>query len=55
MGPDDQLELARLLGIEKNSVNYQGEKVPASDEYYQEYIDRAEGRIPTVQGKQYWD
>jgi hypothetical protein len=49
----DREELARLLGIE--SVHPQGESVPASSEYRAEYLDRCEGRNPSVCGTVYWD
>jgi len=49
----DRNQLAELLGLD--SVHHQGVKVPSSHDYYQEYVDRAEGRQPTVQGKPYWD
>jgi len=52
-GPEDREELAKLLGLK--SVGHQGESVPASNDYYQEYIDRAEGKTPSVIGVQYWD
>ena len=50
---EDRKELAALLG--KGSVHHQGESIPASNQYYQEYIDRAEGKTPSVVGVQYWD
>lgn len=53
MTTSDRAELAKLLG--KDSVHFQGESIPASHDYWQEYTDRAEGRTPTVRGKQYWD
>ena len=49
----DAAELARLLG--KESIHCQGESIPASHDYYAEYIDRAEGRAPSVYGRPYWD
>jgi len=52
MTPEDQQQLALLLG---EYVHNQGALVPASSEYRQEYIDRANGRAPTVLGEQYWD
>jgi len=54
MGPADCAELATLLGLSK-PVHCQGETIPASTAYYREYVDRAEGRTPSVQGTQYWD
>ena len=53
MTPDDQAELARLLGME--NVHHQGASIPASNDYYQEYVDRANGREPSKIGKPYWD
>ncbi len=56
MGPADRAELARLLGYEdQSSVPHQGVKVAGAHDYYAEFIDRAEGRSPSVQGKPYWD
>lgn len=46
-------ELATLLGLDW--VGNGGKSVPASSAYYQEYVDRAEGREPSVYGKPYWD
>jgi hypothetical protein len=51
--PAERAELARALGLE--SVHPQGVSVPSGSDYYQEYIDRAEGRTPTVFGQRYWD
>lgn len=50
-------ELAKLLGFEddKKRLHYQGHSVPDSNEYRQEYVDRAEGRTPSVLGTIYWD
>jgi hypothetical protein len=53
MSAEDRAELAALLG--KDSVHDQGESIPASNEYRQEYVDRAEAREPAVRGEQYWD
>ena len=47
-------ELAHLLGLSR-PCHFQGESIPASHDYYREYIDRAEGREPAVDGKPYWD
>lgn len=52
-GPEDRAELARLLDLE--SAHFQGVSIPSSGDYYQEYVDRAEGRPPSRFGKQYWD
>ena len=40
----DREELARLLGL--NDVHFQGVSIPASSQYRQEYVDRANGRTP---------
>lgn len=46
-------ELARLMNV--GTVHYQGMDIPASHDYRQEAVDRAEGRTPTVVGTPYWD
>lgn len=51
--PADRNELAGLLGLV--SVHQQGLSIPAGRDYWQEYVDRAEGREPTVIGQPYWD
>ena len=53
MSDADRHELAALLGLP--TVHSQGESIPSSTQHYQEYIDRAEGRTPSVIGRQYWD
>jgi hypothetical protein len=53
-GPADREELATLLGVELSQVSG-GVGVPASYEYRREYIDRAEGRTPSVIATPYWD
>jgi hypothetical protein len=56
MGPEDRLMLASALGFaDGKEVNTQGTSIPASSDYYIEYIDRAEGREPRACGQQYWD
>lgn len=45
------LDFALKLG----SVHIQGVRIAASREYRQEYVDRAEGRSPSVFGTPYWD
>jgi hypothetical protein len=47
-------ELARLLGLTA-PVHFQGHSIPAGHDYYREYLDRAEGRTPSVLGTPYWD
>ena len=53
-GPADRRELATLLGLSE-PVHHQGHSIPSSNAYWAEYIDRAEGRTPTVYGQPYWD
>jgi hypothetical protein len=48
----DIAELSQLLGM---SVPPQGVKVAARANYWREYIDRAEGRTPSVDGTPYQD
>ena len=54
MTKEERAELGKLLGFDK-PTQFQGESIPAGHDYWQEYIDRAEGRTPSVIGKQYWD
>jgi len=51
---EDRKELAKLLGL-AGPIHPQGEDIPASGSYRQEYIDRAEGRTPAKRGTPYWD
>jgi hypothetical protein len=44
--------LGRYLGKE---TGWTSESIPASSDYYREYIDRANGRTPSVIGEPYWD
>jgi hypothetical protein len=53
MADDDMTVLALLLG--KDAIHFQGESIPASSDYRREYVDRAEGRAPSVIGRPYWD
>lgn len=52
--PTEQSELGRLLGLD-GPVHHQGVSIPAGHDYWQEYLDRAEGKTPAVAGKPYWD
>jgi hypothetical protein len=54
MSDAETAELATLLNIEKGQASG-GVGVPASSDYRQEYIDRAEGRAPRVIAEPYWD
>lgn len=53
-GQADREELAKLLNIEVSQTGG-GVGIPASYDYRREYIDRAEGRTPSVIGEPYWD
>lgn len=55
MSVGDAKELRELLGLSVSRVQLQGVEVAAGSDYRQEYIDRAEGRTPTVIGTPYWD
>lgn len=54
MGPADRDELGKLLGFDK-PAHCQGYSIAASNDYWQEYIDRAEGRTPAKIAEPYWD
>jgi len=43
-------ELNDLLGVSGDDFS-----VPASYDYRREYVDRANGRTPSVKGSPYWD
>ena len=47
----DRAALGRLLGLDR-PVHFQGKSIPASHDYWQEYIDRAEGKTPSIIGQQ---
>lgn len=49
----DAAELAGLLGLDR--VGPAGEDVPPGRDFRREYIDRAQGRTPTVYGVPTWD
>lgn len=53
-GPAERAELATLLGLERLD-SYQGVSIPGGSDYYDEYMDRAQGRVPERVGKPYWD
>lgn len=50
---EDCAILAAALGLDR--VHFQGVSIPASSDYRTEYVDRAEGRAPSVVGQPYWD
>lgn len=51
---EERIELATLLGF-STPVHPQGVSIAASNDYYQEYIDRAEGKNPGKIAQPYWD
>ena len=51
--PALRARLAELLGLPV--IHQQGVSIPASNDYYQEYVARAEGRTPERLGTPYWD
>lgn len=53
MTPEDIKILGDALGLER--VHEQGVSIPAGADYRTEYINRAEGRAPSVTGTPYWD
>jgi hypothetical protein len=53
MTPRDKEILKSLLNLD--DVHIQGVLIPSDNAYYQEYIDRAEGRTPSRIGQPYWD
>lgn len=54
MTPGDCAELGKLLGLDR-PCHQQGQSIAASNDYYREYVSRAEGRTPEVIGEPYWD
>jgi hypothetical protein len=52
--PEERAELGKLLGFDK-PVHCRGQRIASSNDYYQEYIDRAEGRTPAKFAEAYWD
>lgn len=54
MSDEDCKELGELFGLER-PAHCQGLTVPASTQYRQEYLARAEGRQPDVIAEPYWD
>ena len=51
--PAEAAELAKLLGLD--SIHHQGVSIAASSDHYREYVERAEGRSPSVIARPYWD
>lgn len=50
----DRFELSQLLGFDQ-TVSRQGVFIPASDDYYNEYISRAKGMYLVKRAEPYWD
>lgn len=55
MSPTDRQDLADLMGLTLAEVGTDGISIPASFDYYEEYMDRAQGRTPERLGTPYWD
>lgn len=53
-GPEDCRVLAEALGLDA-PAHFQGVSVPASSDYYREYVERAEGTPVTKKAVPYWD
>jgi hypothetical protein len=54
MSPEERVELGKLLGLGE-PVHFQGHSVPSGNDFYEEYVARAEGRTPTRYGSRDWD
>lgn len=52
LSSEDRAELSTLLGTD---VHHQGYRIPASQAYRAEAIDRARGLTPATIGTPYWD
>lgn len=52
MTDDDRAELTRLFG---EDVHHQGLTIAASSDYRREYLERANGLVPSVVATPYWD
>jgi hypothetical protein len=53
-GPADRAELAALLGLERLD-SYQGVSIPGQSDFYDEFMDRAQGKTPETIGKPHWN
>lgn len=53
MAEEDKELLKKLMNLDR--IHQQGISIPASDDYREEYVARAEGRTPERIGKPYWD
>ncbi len=49
------LTTSEQIEVQVRQVSTQGVSIPASSDYRIEYVDRAEGRTPSVHGSPYWD
>jgi hypothetical protein len=52
MSEAEAAELAAALGLP--AVHSQGLSIPEGPDNYREYVDRAEGRVPSVRGQHGW-
>lgn len=48
-------KMAAALMLDAERYGYTSISIPASSDYYREYIERANGREPQVCGEPYWD
>lgn len=50
----DRAALGELFGLDA-PAHHQGVSIPAGHDYRREYVDRAEGRPPSIIAQPYWD
>lgn len=55
LAEEHRKELAQLFGLEGERECWDGISIAASDDYYQEYVERANGQAPTKIAQPYWD
>jgi hypothetical protein len=55
MAHAEAAELEELLGLGGPVHSCDGISVPSGADFYREFVDRAEGRTPSVIGEPYWD
>ena len=55
MTPEQRREAYRWLNKHLGLTGCDGVSVPASTPHYREYVERAEGKVPTKIAEAYWD
>jgi len=55
MTPEQRREAYRWLNKHLGLTGCDGASVPASTAHYREYVERAEGKVPTKIAEAYWD